>query len=218
MKIWKKLLAAALVLCTLCVLAPVSVPVFAAADVRSGMIMALIEGAGSAGESATPGNLTVPLTRGAGEEIVSVEETKGYFSGYLLIKAVVNDEDGNVPTYNGEAMFRVTNVDGKTFYDERAYYYVVKTTDYNSSLVNYAETTAKTINKNGNANCTVAANGDAVVDINDAQFVFNLYNTDSGVTVTYQNQITAEQLLASDVNGDGKVDIEDCAAAVGKTD
>ena len=133
-------------------------------------------------------------------------ETSEYVDGYTLIKATITNPGDNVPTYGGNAMFKVTNVEGETVYEADAYYYVVKTSDYDADNVGYAEMMAETITKDGDANCT------DTVDINDAQFVYNLYN--DGVTVTYEPSV--KQLLASDVNGDGKVDTFDCAAAVGK--
>jgi len=126
-----------------------------------------------------------------------------YFGDYALVKATV-DTDGYVPTYGGQPMFKVTNVTGQTAYDENAYYYVVKSADYAESSVGVsAAASAVTVAKNGDAN------GTGVIDINDAQFVYNLYNN---VTVTYT--VTVQQLLAADVNGDGTVNVSDCAAAV----
>lgn len=129
---------------------------------------------------------------------------------YTLIKAtVINPVEGQIPTYNGEAMFKMTNVGSEKTYDEDAYYYVVKTADYKKDLVILGEQSEVTIDKANLAdpNCT------GVTDINDAQFVYNLYNT-STITVTYP--VSAKQLLASDVNGDGSIQTSDCAAVIAK--
>jgi uncharacterized repeat protein (TIGR02543 family) len=140
-------------------------------------------------------------------EVFAEEITIGenpYLDGYTLIKATISNAEGNVPTYNGEAMYQVTNVSGSSSYDSVSYYYVVKSTEYYLNKVGYDKTTEDIkITKDGNANQT------EVIDINDAQFIYNLYN---GVTVTYTP--TAKQLLASDVNGDGSVNMQDCAAAI----
>ena len=72
--------------------------------------------------------------------------------------------------------------------------------------MSYAKKSAVTITKDGDANQT------GLIDINDAQFIYNLYNT--GISVTYDP--TAAQLLASDVNGDGSIGSDDCAAAIDK--
>ncbi len=135
---------------------------------------------------------------------VTVEVNDNYLDGYKLIKATIENADGNVPTYDGTAMFQVENTNGKSIYDETAYYYVVKAADYNADLVSYAKKSAVTITKDGDANQT------GLIDINDAQFVYNLY----GSSVSYTYEPKAAQLLASDVNGDGSVDTLDCAAAI----
>ena len=143
-------------------------------------------------------------TENTPDPTVTVETIANYCDGYTLIKATIENADGNVPTYKGEAMFKVENVSGKSIYDENAYYYVVKAADYNADLVSYAKKSAVTITKDGDANQT------GLIDINDAQFVYNLY----GSSVSYTYEPKAAQLLASDVNGDGSVDTLDCAAAI----
>ncbi len=148
---------------------------------------------------------TAQWTENTPDPKVTVETNANYCDGYTLIKATIENADGNVPTYKGEAMFKVKNVTGESIYDENAYYYVEKTADYDAGLVSYAKKSVETITKDGDANQT------GRVDINDAQFIYNLYN---GVSVTYN--MSVEQLLASDVNGDGKVGTDDCAAAIDK--
>lgn len=141
------------------------------------------------------------------DPVVTVETSQYTSTGdYTLIKATIDNANGNVPTYDGQAMYKVTNVDGKSAYSDNAYYYVLKTADYNAEKVKYGTGTAETIVKKGDANVT------GKNDINDAQFVYNLYNGDT-ITVTYTP--TAEQLLSSDVNGDGSINTDDCSAVVG---
>ena len=143
-------------------------------------------------------------TENTPDPTVTVEVNDNYLDGYKLIKAKIENADGNVPTYDGTAMFQVENTNGKSVYDANAYYYVVKAADYNADLVSYAKKSAVTITKDGDANQT------GRIDINDAQFVYNLY----GSSVSYTYEPEAAQLLASDVNGDGSVDTLDCAAAI----
>ena len=159
-------------------------------------------------EYTVTGNVTFTAqwTENTPEPKVTFESSTNYCDGYTLIKATIENADGNVPTYNEMAMFKVKNVTGKSIYDENAYYYVVKTADYDAGLVSYAKKSVETITKDGDANQT------GLIDINDAQFIYNLYN---GVSGNYY-ETTAAQLLASDVNGDGKVNVQDCTAAIDK--
>ena len=125
----------------------------------------------------------------------------GYLDGYTLIK-VTTENTTKAPTYDGNVMYKLTG----DAYDADAYYYAVSGTvsaETAQSKLGWSDTAATTLTKTGDANQT------GLIDINDAQFIYNLYN---GVTVSYIP--TAAQLLASDVNNDGKVDTLDCAAAI----
>lgn len=127
-----------------------------------------------------------------------------YLDGYTLIKVTVSGDTDQTPTYDNKTMFKLSG----TAYDTGAYYYIVSGTVSAStaqSKLGWSDSAATTLTKDGDANQT------GRIDINDAQFIYNLYN---GVSVSYTP--TAAQLLASDVNGDGKVGTDDCAAAINK--
>ena len=119
-----------------------------------------------------------------------------YFTGYTLIAATI-EADGYVPTYDGNAMFKVSG----TGYDADTYYYVAAG-DYDATKLGSAAGTATTVTKSADVNQT------GVVDINDAQFVSNIYN---GTAPTAN---VVQRLLLADVNGDKTVTVADCAAVV----
>ena len=116
---------------------------------------------------------------------------------YTLIQAAIENAAGNIPTFRGEAMYRLAG-------DDAYYYYIVKTGEYEAGAVGFGSGTAEVVARTGDAN------GSGRVDVNDAQFIYNLYNAD--MTVPYAP--TVKQLLAADVNGDGRIDSADCTAAV----
>ena len=116
-----------------------------------------------------------------------------YFTGYTLITATI-DTDGYVPTYNGAAMFTVEG------YEPGTYYYVVAG-DYDATQLGYATGSATNIARSADVNET------GKVDINDAQYVYNLYNG----TMTAS---TAQRLLLADVNRDKTVTTQDCTAVI----
>ena len=117
-----------------------------------------------------------------------------YFTGYTLITATIEDGDGYVPTYDDNAMFLVEG------YEDGTYYYVVAG-DYDATKLGYARGTATEIARSADVNET------GKVDINDAQYVYNLING----TMTAS---TAQRLLLADVNRDMEVTTQDCAAII----
>ena len=130
-------------------------------------------------------NPTVPTVTGS---------TSTYFTGYTLIAATI-DMDGYVPTYDGNAMFTVAG------YADGTYYYVISGA-YDASKLGYVAGTAANIAQSNDVNET------GVVDINDAQFVYNIYNGTAPTTNVVQ------RLLLADVNRDKTVNVSDCAAVV----
>ena len=131
----------------------------------------------------------------------------------FLITAKLNEgvtlAEGKVLAYGNNAMFQ--NADR---YDG-AYAYLVISDKSLAEVTAEAEAdgkitevdaTAQTFNVNGDVN------GTGLVDINDAQLVYNIYNTkyDSFVTTTMA------MFLAADVNSSRTVTVEDAAAVVAK--
>lgn len=57
-------------------------------------------------------------------------------------------------------------------------------------------------------------NGTTLTDVNDAQFVYGIYNKDFEMDITKQDDM--QKLLRADMNGDGVIDIKDAAAVIDK--
>ncbi len=129
----------------------------------------------------------------------TVVKATDYFNGYKLVKVTGSLAEGSTFYYGEEPMLKVSG-EG---YGANAYYFVVAAADYNEAKVSAKEGTSETLTKSADVNQT------GLIDINDAQFVYNIHNGGPMPTIN----ITARLLLA-DVNGDGKVDINDCAAVI----
>lgn len=137
---------------------------------------------------------------------------EGKAQSVFLITAKLNGDaklaDGKVLAYGNNAMFQNANrYDG-------AYAYLVisdkmldevKAEAEKAGQITEVGGTAQTFNVNGDVN------GTGLVDINDAQLVYNIYNTkyDSFETTTMK------MFLAADVNKDREVSALDAAAVVG---
>lgn len=138
---------------------------------------------------------------------------EGKAQSVFLITAKLNEgvtlAEGKVLAYGNNAMFQNTErYDG-------AYAYLVisdKTLDEvkaeaeKAGQITEVDGTAQTFNVNGDVN------GTGLVDINDAQLVYNIYNAkyDSFDTTTMK------MFLAADMNGSKTVDVSDAAAVVAK--
>ena len=136
---------------------------------------------------------------------------EGKAQSVFLITAKLNEgvtlAEGKVLAYGNNAMFQNTErYDG-------AYAYLVisdKTLDEvkaeaeKAGQITEVDGTAQTFNVNGDVN------GTGLVDINDAQLVYNIYNAkyDSFDTTTMK------MFLAADMNGRKTVDVSDAAAVV----
>ena len=137
---------------------------------------------------------------------------EGKAQSVFLITAKLNDvtlADGKVLVYGNNAMFQNAERYGG------AYAYLVisdKTLDEvkaeaeAAGQITEVDGTAQTFNVNGDVN------GTGLVDINDAQLVYNIYNAkyDSFDTTTMA------MFLAADMNGSKTVDVKDAAAVVAK--
>lgn len=128
-----------------------------------------------------------------------------YCDGFTLIKVTGTLEAGKTFAYDSNAMYSDGNGN---------YYYVVAgtadidiTEDGAKAKVSQiaGSSAALTIDRDGDANQT------GTVDINDAQFIYNLH---SGYYKTSGTTVSVDKLLEADVNGDGKVDTWDIPVAV----
>lgn len=141
-------------------------------------------------------------------EYVKLSNARSVF----LITAKLNGDaklaDGKVLAYGNNAMFQnAERYDG-------AYAYLVisdKTLDEvkaeaeKAGQITEVDSTAQTFNVNGDVN------GTGLVDINDAQLVYNIYNAKYD---SFDNT-TMAMFLAADMNGDKAVSSLDAAAVVG---
>lgn len=131
----------------------------------------------------------------------------------FLITAKLADSaklsDGKVLAYGNNAMFQ----NAERYYGAYAYLVIsdkslaeVKAEAEADGKITEVEGSAETFNVNGDVN------GTGLVDINDAQLVYNIYNTkyDSFDTTTMA------MFLAADMNGSKTVDVKDAAAVVAK--
>lgn len=133
----------------------------------------------------------------------------------FLITAKLNEgvmlDEGKVLAYDGNCMFQNTGRYGDAYA-----YLVISDKDVDAvkieaaGMITEVTGTAQTFNVNGDVN---GIDDTGLVDINDAQLVYNMYNAkyDSFVGGT-----TMKMFLAADVNGDKTVDTKDAAAVVAK--
>lgn len=141
-------------------------------------------------------------------EFVKLDNARSVF----LITAKLNGDaklaDGKVLAYGNNAMFQNAN----RYNGAYAYLVIsdkslaeVKAEAEKAGQITEVDGTAQTFNVNGDVN------GTELVDINDAQLVYNIYNAkyDSFETTTMK------MFLAADVNKDREVSALDAAAVVG---
>lgn len=147
-------------------------------------------------------------------EYVKIDaNAEGKPQSVFLITAKLNEgvtlADGKVLAYGNNAMFQNAERYGG------AYAYLVisdKTLDEvkaeaeKAGQITEVDGTAQTFNVNGDVN------GTGLVDINDAQLVYNIYKAKYD---SFDNT-TMAMFLAADMNGSKRVDVNDAAAVVAK--
>ena len=115
----------------------------------------------------------------------------------LIIASI--DKTGYVPTYDGKKMYQVVG----TGYDADKYYYVIPASEtYDSNKLSSVEGTTTKLEKDNDINQS------NLVDINDAQFVYNIYHGTSPTTNV------VERLLLADTSGDQRVETDDCVPII----
>lgn len=111
-------------------------------------------------------------------------------------------EDGQTYAYGDIAMMK---------YDGKYAYLVISDKSLNEMQEDAANHITKITSTLVEVEKTNDINGTGVVDINDAQLIWNMYNA------VYSDFATAtmQMFLRADVNGDGKIDLNDAVAVVG---
>ena len=142
-------------------------------------------------------------------EYVTLDNARSVFLITAKLNAGVTLADGKVLAYGNNAMFQnAERYDG-------AYAYLVisdKTLDEVKAeaeadgKITEVDATAQTFKTDGDVN------GTGLVDINDAQLVYNIYNTKYNSFDT----TTMKMFLAADMNDSRTVTVEDAAAVVAK--
>jgi hypothetical protein len=142
-------------------------------------------------------DLTVVI---AGASLISFDaDYAGAPAGYQLLKYKLDAKPGVVYTYNGEPM-------GYAYIGGAHYVtYIVPADVTESNVGAVAPTSSPAADPDGDIN------GDAVLEIVDAQIVYDLatgfYSNDAGFTA-----LSLSQRLKADANGDGAVDTADVYA------
>ncbi len=160
----------------------------------------------TAGESAE--------TNGAAEETVEVPaeftvETKEFLKAndksVVLILAAGTPAGGRTFAYDGSAMF----------YSEKygAYAYLVFAEAPEAVLAGVEAKITEIGGETAKIDYTGDVNQTGAVDVNDAQFVRNMYNAKY---TDFTTGAAVEKFLRADVNGDGIIDVKDAAAIVEK--
>lgn len=150
-------------------------------------------------------DITITITKTAKRDIEVVEYLKLNGKSIFLVTVKGTVDKTKALTYNG----------GKMFWSEKynGYAYLV-ISDKTLDAVT-AEAKAATIAETSDAPTEIVYTGDANmsgnVEINDAQFVWGMYNANYS---DFTASCTMEKFLRADVNGDKTVDTRDSAAIV----
>lgn len=148
------------------------------------------------------GNIVFTITRVVNTDGISVSQYLTVDGCEMwLVKASMTLDGGKVPTYAGNKMYWSEKYSAYCYLDlaqtltQEDAAAKVDITDGNSTLVDYA----------GDVNMT------GMIDACDAQLVHNMYNAVYGA---FDQDVTVEKFLRADVNGDGKINVEDATAII----
>ncbi len=148
-------------------------------------------------------DVTFTVTKAVDVADVAVSDT-AYISlddtAMWLVKIGTAKIDGKVYTYNGQNMYWSEKYNAYCTLVVASAKPTPTATDFN-----IIDGTATEVDYGKDVNMT------NTVDANDAQLVWNMYNTQYS---DFTTNVTIEKFLRADVNGDGKVDMEDAAAIV----
>ncbi len=169
------------------------------------------------GEYITGEDITITITKTAKWKwTVEVSEyvKVGNAQSVFLITAKLNDgvtlDAGSTLAYGDELMYR-----NEAQY-EGAYAYLLFSDKTQNEVKAEAETEGKISIVTGEAHTfslTGDVNGTERIDVNDVQMVYNMYKAKY---TAFDANTTMEKFLAADLNGDGKVTVDDAFAVVKK--
>lgn len=148
------------------------------------------------------GNIAFMVTKTVNTEGVSVSQYLTVDGCEMwLVKATMTLDEGKAPTYDGNTMFWSEK------YGEYCYLALTQTLtqDDASAKVDIADGSAAIVDYGCDVNMT------GLVDVCDAQLVYNMYNA---FYQGFDNDVTVEKFLRADINGDGKVNVEDAATII----
>lgn len=155
------------------------------------------------------GDLVITVTKTAqsgGEEDVkvAVNEYIKLDSTSMWLVQVSGVPEGNVAQYDGKAMYWSEQYDAYTFLVISDKALDVVEADAAAKVTTAAGEAAGTVDYSGDVN------GTKVIDVNDAQLTYNMYNA---VYADFQ-EVSMLKFLNADVNGDQTVNVQDAAAIV----
>jgi hypothetical protein len=162
------------------------------------------------------GNVSVTLAAGSSEpgvidesdiSFIGSTDYKGAPTGFKVLKLTATAPEDNKYQYEGADMLFSSKYNAYVCFVPDA---VTAATAL--PKLTYVSGTAPTVNYNGNVNqSTGTAYG--VVNIYDAQLVYDLYSG-AYVSDTTFTTVSAAMRFAADMNGDGKVNIDDAQAII----
>ena len=154
--------------------------------------------------SSVTGNITIEVTKTAAATVDVVEYITLNSKSMFLVTAAGTFPEGQVAKYDGMSMFWSEQY--------KAYAYLVVSTDGLEAVK--TEAAAKVKVAEGTAAGTVVytgdVNGTGLIDVNDAQLTYDMYNA------KYEafDVVTMLKFLNADVNADKTVNVNDAAAIV----
>ena len=140
-------------------------------------------------------------------EYLKLKEAEGETAGQSMWLVLVSGKpvDGNVYSFNGNAMFTSEKYDGAYCYLMISGKTIEEVRDAAAALVNQKPGTPEAIAYDGNVNNT------KVVDINDAQLVYDMYKAKYD---EFTETVAVENFLRADMDGSRSITVKDAAEIV----
>ncbi len=142
-------------------------------------------------------------------EYLKLKQAEGEPSGQSMWLVLVSGKpvDGNVYSFDGNAMFTSEKYDGAYCYLMISGKTIEEVREAAAVLVDQKAGTAEAVAYEGDVNKTAA------VDINDAQLVYDMYKAEKYQDFT---TVTAESFLRADMDGSKSITVKDAAEIVAK--